>query len=225
VPRWLMFRGKLDSTWSDRYYRLSRQTATELSSNRSTKAICPLRIFRRASAIPNQAARSISGKVRLRPERGGHSISKVLLWMSAGSQSPSMAHARTTLPPAAEPRRAARSLRRGSIRSLQRIRAERLIAALRRRQSDPLGCSRHRHPCFAKTVLPDDRAGPPDGRHLLETGGARRFAVCSESSWALGGLPLRLGCRLLRCLLRRFLSGDRHQHLLLTGCRLARVFG
>jgi hypothetical protein len=39
-----------------------------LSSNRSTKTICPLRIFRRASAIPNQAARSISGKVtRRRP--------------------------------------------------------------------------------------------------------------------------------------------------------------
>jgi hypothetical protein len=39
---------------------------------------CPFRIFRRASAIPNQAARSISGKVRRRPDRGGHSISKVL---------------------------------------------------------------------------------------------------------------------------------------------------
>ena len=63
------------------------------SSNRSTKTVCPFRIFRRASAIANQAARSISGKVRLRPERGGHSISKVLLRMSAGSQSPSMAHA------------------------------------------------------------------------------------------------------------------------------------
>ena len=69
------------------------------SSNRSTKTVCPFRIFRRASALPNQAARSISGKVPRRPERGGHSISKVLLRMSAGSQSPSMAHARTTLPP------------------------------------------------------------------------------------------------------------------------------
>jgi hypothetical protein len=183
-----------------------------LSSNRSTKTICPLRIFRRASAIPNQAARSISGTVRRRPERGGHSISKV--WMSAGSQSPSMALERPCRP-AAEPRRAARNLRPGGIRSLRRIRAERLTVVLRRRQSDP---------CFAKMVLPDDRAGLPDGRHLLETGGARRFPVSAEPSWALGGLPLRLGCRLLRGrLLRRLLAGDRHQHFLLTGRCLARL--
>src|SRR6266849_539029 len=39
---------------------------------------------------------------------------------------------------------------------------------------------------------------------------------------SLGRLPLRLGRRLLRHgLLRRLLASDRHQHFLLTGCRLA----
>ena len=42
----------------------------------------------------------------------------------------------------------------------------------------------------------------------------------------LGRLPLRLGRRLLRRgLLRRLLAGDRHQHFLLAGCRLARLLG
>jgi hypothetical protein len=57
------------------------------SSNRSTKTVCPFRIFRHASALPNQAARSISGKVPRRPERGGHSISKVLLRMRLARRS------------------------------------------------------------------------------------------------------------------------------------------
>jgi hypothetical protein len=90
-------RGERQASWIQSTMRRSpltdrRMVATgseegpKASSNRSTKTICPFRIFRRASATPNQAARSISGKVRRRPERGGHSISKVLLRMSAGSQ-------------------------------------------------------------------------------------------------------------------------------------------
>src|SRR3954466_4857057 len=42
----------------------------------------------------------------------------------------------------------------------------------------------------------------------------------------LGRLPLRSGPRLLRrCLLGRFLAGNRHQHFLLAGRRLARLLG
>ena len=53
----------------------------------------------RASTGSNQATRSISGNAVVRPERGGHSISKVLERAAAGSTSPSIAQAWTTLPP------------------------------------------------------------------------------------------------------------------------------
>ena len=52
-----------------------------------------------ASSMENHAARSISGNLWCRPERGGHSIENVLLTIAAGSASPSNAHARTILPP------------------------------------------------------------------------------------------------------------------------------
>ena len=147
------------------------------SSNRSTKTICPLRIFRRASAIPNQAARSMSGKVRRRPERDGHSISKVLLRMSAGSQSPSMAQALTTLPPGCNASPSGKKSPSGRYP---------ISSANSRRAADsgassapirPFGMLRYHHPCFAKMVLPDDREGLRDGRHVpeQEEPGALRF--------------------------------------------------
>jgi exo-beta-1,3-glucanase (GH17 family) len=56
--------------------------------------------------------------------------------------------------------------------------------------------------------------------HYLLHGEVITFAI------ALGRLPLRFGRRFL-CggFLRRFLAGDRHQHFLLTGRRLARLLG
>jgi hypothetical protein len=54
---------------------------------------------RRASAGPNQATRSISGKRCRRSLRGGHSSSNSFDTAAAGSRSPSIAQAWTTLPP------------------------------------------------------------------------------------------------------------------------------
>ena len=49
----------------------------------------PLLIFFNASSIEYHAARSTSGNSAVRPERGGHSSEKVLLFSDAGSKSPS----------------------------------------------------------------------------------------------------------------------------------------
>src|SRR6185369_2544756 len=87
------------------------QTATKLADT-DPRAYCPERssvrrgrnsnsvgcIFSRASSTEKNAARSISGNSRVLPERGGHSISKVLLRRTAGSQSPSKAQAVTFFP-------------------------------------------------------------------------------------------------------------------------------
>ena len=67
-------------------------------SNSSKKGRCSSRIKQRASARLNQSPRSISGITTLRPERGGQSISQVLLTRAEGTQSPSNAHPLTTLP-------------------------------------------------------------------------------------------------------------------------------
>jgi hypothetical protein len=127
---------------------------------------------------------------------------------------------------AAVSRRAAGNLRADRVRSLRRIRAVRRTVALRRRQSGLSECSRHRHPCFAKMVLPDGPAGLRVRRRVLERGGARRFAISAKPSWTLCRFPLRLGRRLLRRrLLGRLLAGDRHQHFLLAGRRLPGLLG
>ncbi len=52
-----------------------------------------------ASAGRNHPARSTSGKSCCRPDFGGHSMEKVLLWSVCGSNSPSIAHAAMVLPP------------------------------------------------------------------------------------------------------------------------------
>ena len=57
------------------------------------------RIFSRAAARANHAARSISGKDALRPLPGGQTISNVLLRTAPTSKSPSSAKASTRLPP------------------------------------------------------------------------------------------------------------------------------
>jgi hypothetical protein len=59
------------------------------SSRRSRKGTWASRIFERAAAIENQAARSTSGNSAWRPDRGGHSIENVLLLRLAGSKSAS----------------------------------------------------------------------------------------------------------------------------------------
>ncbi len=50
-------------------------------------------------SIPNHAARSTSGNSRVFPDRGGHSIEKVLLRNPDGSKSAWIAQANTVLPP------------------------------------------------------------------------------------------------------------------------------
>src|SRR4051812_36809067 len=52
-----------------------------------------------APSSVNHPARSISGNCWRRPERGGHSISKLLLRTAPASRSPRAAHAVTSLPP------------------------------------------------------------------------------------------------------------------------------
>src|SRR5579872_2576114 len=57
-----------------------------VSSSSSRKPVWAGLIMVRAAGRVNQAARSISGKVRMVPELRGHSISKVLLTMAVGSR-------------------------------------------------------------------------------------------------------------------------------------------
>src|SRR6185437_1628928 len=68
------------------------------ASSRSRNGVCAAFSRVRASSIPNHSTRSISGNTAVRPDRGGHSISNVLLTAVAGSRSPSTAQPNTTLP-------------------------------------------------------------------------------------------------------------------------------
>src|SRR5215211_1587691 len=70
-----------------------------LASSLSTSGAWVSRSRVRASSGVNHSTRSTSGNAWRRPERGGHSSSKVLLTAAAGSRSPSTAQACTTLPP------------------------------------------------------------------------------------------------------------------------------
>ena len=67
--------------------------------SRSRSSTCAGLSFTRASSSVNHPARSTSGKVCIRSERGGHSVSNVLLTIASTSTSPATAHAATTLPP------------------------------------------------------------------------------------------------------------------------------
>src|SRR6185312_15152916 len=67
------------------------------ASSRSRNGTCAAFSRVRASSMPNHSTRSISGNTAIRPDRGGHSISKVLLTAVAGSRSPSTAQPSTTL--------------------------------------------------------------------------------------------------------------------------------
>ena len=73
----------------------SFSTVRESSSRKLT---CPFRIFSFATSIVNHSARSTSGKSRRLPERGGHSIEKVLLTILVASQSPLTAQPYTSFP-------------------------------------------------------------------------------------------------------------------------------
>jgi hypothetical protein len=75
--------------------------ASPSSSSRScsSSARCLFVIHSSASSSSNHPALSISGNSRTLPERGGHSIEKVLLLIATGSQWPSTAQAWTHLPP------------------------------------------------------------------------------------------------------------------------------
>jgi len=70
-----------------------------VSSNSSSNAICAGLMMRRAAVRENHPPLSTSGKVCCRPEWRGHSSSKVLLLILAGSRSPGRAQAKIRLPP------------------------------------------------------------------------------------------------------------------------------
>ena len=75
-----------------------RGGVSRLRRSASRNGACAGRIMRPACSRSKNAALSTSGKLCRRPDRGGHSISKVLLVMFSGSQSPSAAQASTSLP-------------------------------------------------------------------------------------------------------------------------------
>src|SRR4051794_10495312 len=68
--------------------------------SRSRKGSWLLTSFSRATSTLTHDARSISGNSWIRPERGGHSSSNVLLTQAAASRSPSAAQTVSSLPPA-----------------------------------------------------------------------------------------------------------------------------
>src|SRR6185369_13239834 len=78
--------------------RLRAGTRYSACSSRSSKGRWAAMILRRASSSESHSMRSISGKSCLRPDRGGHSISKVLELSRAGSQSPVKAQAKMRFP-------------------------------------------------------------------------------------------------------------------------------
>ena len=69
-----------------------------LFSNSLINADWPELIFVFATVILNHSALSISGNDLILPDPGGHSISKLLLFIVAGSKLPSRAHAKTIFP-------------------------------------------------------------------------------------------------------------------------------
>src|SRR4051812_29539604 len=77
----------------------SQEASLSFRNSASTIATCPLVTLRSASAGANHAARSASGNSARLPDRGGHSISNVLLRKFRRSKSPSAAQAVITLPP------------------------------------------------------------------------------------------------------------------------------
>ncbi len=83
--------------------RASASSLSEPERPGSTSGLCLSSLTLRRS----NATRlwSTSGNPAVRPERGGHSSEKVLLWSAAGSKSPSSAKATMVLPPAACARR------------------------------------------------------------------------------------------------------------------------
>ena len=64
----------------------------------SSNGSCPLLILRMASSRVNQPPRSTSGNACIRPDFGGHSISKRLLWRAVSSTSPSTVQTVRSLP-------------------------------------------------------------------------------------------------------------------------------
>src|SRR6266545_16167 len=74
-----------------------QRSASALSS-RSISSAWAARTFSRAVGTSNHSARSTSGNSRWLPERGGHSMVKVLLVIVSASRSPGAAQALRTLP-------------------------------------------------------------------------------------------------------------------------------
>ena len=142
------------------------------SSSRSRKPSCP-EGSRLASSSPNHPARSTSGNSWVRPDRGGHSISKELLCTSLTSRSPSIAHAHD-LPARLSARRAGRVRSRsaGPVRSPPRTRGAPRRAGPRRIRTRLSARTRRPRPSSPRTGRPGGRGGPR---------GRRRPAVREES--------------------------------------------
>jgi hypothetical protein len=98
----------LNNAWVDRSLRIDKPLEVEHIGHGAETAVWWTRrlrnvrwlsrIFTCAAGRSNQAARSISGKARVFPLFGGHSISNVLLVIASASSSPSTANAATRLP-------------------------------------------------------------------------------------------------------------------------------
>ena len=133
-----------------------RRRFSRRSANRSSSGACAGRIRSRASSRPNHAARSTSGNSRIRPDRGGHSIVKVLDVTASASMSPSSAHAVTTLPLfwRTSPRSTSVTVGEPVSRAPRRTRAARRPAGPRRRSYSPFGIDQAPMSFFAQN-------GPP----------------------------------------------------------------
>ena len=139
------------------------------SSRRSRNGTCPLTSFVRASSRPNQAARSISGNSCIRPDRGGHSSSKVLLTRVRGVQialgRPDGEHLAAGHPELAQRQELRRRAR--ASRAPPRTRAGRRPTVPRRGRARPWGSTRRRRPSVAQNgppMCPSSTSGPPSPR-------------------------------------------------------------
>jgi hypothetical protein len=161
----------LNNAWVDRSLRIDKPLEVEHIGHGAETAVWWTRrlrnvrwlsrIFTCAAGRSNQAARSISGKARVFPLFGGHSISNVLLVIASASSSPSTANAATRLPQRC---RMSPSGSRGPARTEPVSSRNSLRAATDASRPHPfrlLESFRRPRPCVARKARPDAPAGLP----------------------------------------------------------------